>query len=49
MSQICGVIAIFWIYGQSGAVRKPDSGRIVYKTYILIKNNLLSYKNWKQN
>ena len=49
MSQICGVIAIFWIYGQSGAFRKPDSGCIVYKTYILIKNNLLSYKNWKQN
>ena len=29
--------------------RKPDSGRIVYKTYIFIKNNFLSYKNWKQN
>ena len=49
MPEICGVIAIFWIYGQSGAFRKPDSGCIVYKTYILIKNNLLSYKNWKQN
>ena len=23
-------------------------GRMVYKTYIFISNNLLSYKNWKQ-
>ena len=38
------VIAIFPIYGQFGAIWKPDS----WKTYILINNNLLSYKNWKQ-
>ena len=39
------VIVIFPIYDQSGAIRKPDSGRIVCKTYIFIKSNLLSYKN----
>ena len=33
---------------QFRAIRKPDSGRIVCKTYILIKRNLLSYKNLKQ-
>ena len=43
------VIVIFPIYDQSGAIRKPDSGRTVCKTYIFIKSNLLSYKNWKQN
>ena len=46
----CDVIVflgLFWIYGQFGAIRKPDSGRIVCKTYIVIKNNFLSYKNWK--
>ena len=45
----CDVIVILPIYGQFGAIRKPDSGRLVYKTYISIKNNFLSYKNWKQN
>ena len=39
----CDVIVIFLIYGQFGAIRKPDSGRIVYKTYIFININLLSY------
>ena len=48
MSKNCNVIAIFPIYGQFGVIRKPDSGRIVCKIYILIKSNLLSYKNWKQ-
>ena len=43
------VIVIFPIYGQFGAVRKPDSGRIACKTYIFINSNLLSNKNWKQN
>ena len=38
----CDVIVIFLIYGQFGANRKPDSGHIVYKTYIFINNNLLS-------
>ena len=49
MSEHCDVIVIFPIYGQFGAIRKPDSGRIVCKTYIFINSNLLSYKNWKQN
>ena len=49
MSANCDVIVIFWIYGQFGAIRKPDSGRLVYKTYIFIKSKLSSYKNWKQN
>ena len=29
----CDVIVIFWNYGQFGAIRKPDSRRIVRKTY----------------
>ena len=44
-----GVIVIFPFYGQFGAMRQPDSGRIFCKIYISIKRNLLSYKNWKQN
>ena len=39
------VIAIFPIYGQFGAIRKPDSGRIVYNFYIFLNSYLLSYKN----
>ena len=39
------VIIIFLIYGQFGAIRNPDSGRIVCRTYIFNKNNLLYYKN----
>ena len=45
----CDVIVIFTIYDQFGANRKPDSGRMVCKTYIFIKSNFLSYKNKKQN
>ena len=41
----CDVIAIFAIYGQFGAIRKPDFGGIVCKTYIFINSKLLSYKN----
>ena len=41
----CDVIVIFPIYGQTEAIRKLDSGRIVCKIYIFINNNLLSYKN----
>ena len=43
MSTDCDVIVIFPIYDQFEAIRKPDSGRIVCKTYIFIN------KNWKQN
>ena len=49
MSTNGDVIVIFPIYGQFGAIRKPDSGRIVCKTYIFINSNFLSYKIWKQN
>ena len=45
MSENCDVIAIFPIYGQFGAIWKPDSVRIVCKTYIFITSSLLSYKN----
>ena len=45
ISANCDVIVIFLTYGQFGAIRKPDSGRIVYKTCIFINRNLLSYKN----
>ena len=36
------VIVIFPIYSQSEAIRKPDSGRIVCKTYISINGSFLS-------
>ena len=45
MSKNYDAIAIFPIYGQFGAIRKPDSGRTNCKTYIFINSNLLSYKN----
>ena len=45
MPKNCDIIAIFPIHGQFGAIRKPDSGGIVRKTYISISSNLLSYKN----
>ena len=43
MSTNCDVIVFFPIYGEFAAIRKPDSGRMVCKTYIFINNNL--YKN----
>ena len=49
MSANRNVIVIFLIYDQFGAIRKLGSGRIVCKTYIFLKSNLLSCKNWKQN
>ena len=45
ISENCDVIAIFSIYGQFGAIRKPDSGCIVCKSYIFINSNPLSYRN----
>ena len=40
MSPNCGVIVIFPIYGKMKAsFRKPVSGRIVFKTYILSNSN----------
>ena len=39
----CDVILFFPIYGQFGAIWKPDSERMVYKTYISMNSNLLFY------
>ena len=44
MSKNSDFITIFRIYDQFGTIRKPDSGRIVCKTYIFINRNLLPYK-----
>ena len=49
ISKNCAVVAIFSNYGQFGEIRKPDSERIVCKTYIFINSNFLPYQNWKQN
>ena len=49
MSENCDISAIFSIFEHFGAIQKLDSRCIVRKTYIFINNNLLSYKNWKQN
>ena len=49
MSGNCGIIVIFLIYVQFRAIRKLDSESIVFKTYIFINSNFLSYKIWKQN
>ena len=45
MSGNCDVIVIFQIFGQSGAVQRPDSGHRVWKSYVFSNSNLLSYKN----
>ena len=45
ISENFDVITIFPVYGQFGAIRKPDSGGIVCKTYIFINSNLLPYIN----
>ena len=47
MSQNHDVIFLFQIYDQCGAVWKPDSERIFYKTYVFTNGNFLSHKNWK--
>ena len=39
MSANYGVIINFSIYGQFGAMRKPDFGRMVCHSYIFINNN----------
>ena len=40
MLRNCDAITIFPIYGQFGAIWKPDYGRIVCKTCIFINSNL---------
>ena len=42
ISENCGAIVIFPIYGQFRAMQNPASGRIVCKTYIFINSNFLS-------
>ena len=42
----CNVILIFPIYGQFGAMRMPDSGCIICKTYIFINSNLFFYQGF---
>ena len=49
MSENCDVIVIFRVFGQSGAVWRPDSGYRVCKSYFFSNSNLLPYKSWKQN
>ena len=49
MLENCDVIVIFQIFSQFGAVRRPDSGHRVCKSYVFSKSNVLSYKNLKQN
>ena len=44
VSADCDVIVFFLVYGQFLAIRKPDSGHMIQKTYIFINKNLLSYK-----
>ena len=48
MSENFDVIVIFLIYGQFGAIGKPDSGRMVCITFSFINSNFI-LQNWKQN
>ena len=41
MSTNCDVIVILPIYGQFGAIGKPDSRRMACKTYIFINSDFL--------
>ena len=45
MLKKCDVLFILPNGNQFGVIQKPDSSRILCKTYIFIKSNLLSYKN----
>ena len=49
MPSDCNVIVFFPIYDKFAAIQKSYSGRMVYKTYIFINSNHLSYSNWNQN
>ena len=48
MSVHCDAIVNFPINGQFEAIRKPDSGYIVCRTFIFTNSNFLSYRNRKQ-
>ena len=41
------VIVIFPIYGQFGAIQKPDSGCKIHISQLFINNDLLSNKSWE--
>ena len=45
MPGTCDVIVFFRIFGQFGAVRRPNSGHRICKSYVFSNSNLLSYKN----
>ena len=49
MSTNCDVTVIFLIYGQFGAIWKPDSGCMVCKTNIFININHLNLKTEIKN
>ena len=43
------IVVIFWIFGQFGAVWRPDSDHRVCRSCVFSNSNLWSYKNWIQN
>ena len=45
MSKNCDAIIIIRIFGQFGAVQRPDSGHKVCKSYFSTNNNLLLWEN----
>ena len=45
MSGNCYAIVIFWIFGQFGAVQRPDSRHRVCKNNVFSNSNFLSYKS----
>ena len=45
MSKNGDVIVVIPIYGQFGAITKPDSVPIDCKTYVFINSNFLSYES----
>ena len=48
MSANCDVVALFSMYVQFAAIQKPDSKNMIFKTYIFINSDPLSYRTWKQ-
>ena len=44
MLENCDVIFFFWIFGQFGAVRRPDSRHRICKSYVFSNSNPLPYK-----
>ena len=45
MSEHCDVNVTFRISGQFAAIRRPNSGYGICKSYVFSNSNLLSYKN----